>query len=307
MKEDGVAAVRNTIEAAFESAQANEPQIAVQQFALSRTQALNLVGTDELEAAISREHATYARERTMYRDFHPPKAGASRHVLVMGDSLGLPRPNDNEGAKKGADRTYTGRIYEKYPDRSVTSMCQRFFTTTEVRNLLFENVDLGRDSDFLLHVGLNDCANRMFLENERIALSFLDPDTRNRLIDFSRKYRRDIIIRLPPHHYVPPAQFRDNLSAIVSMLQARNAKRIILTTIILPPAKSWPGTPSMNRNFAAYNLDIMNTVYDYGIDLMDFDRHIWQAQNRKVLLPDGMHLTDAGHQLFADKCDPFLR
>ncbi|MCK0122130.1 SGNH/GDSL hydrolase family protein [Loktanella sp. F6476L] len=307
MTEDGAAVVRATIETAFESAQAHEPQIAVQQFALARTQVLSLVDADKLDAAISREHATYARERTMYQNFYPPKAGSSRHVLIMGDSLGLPRPNDNKGEKKGAERTYTGLIYEKYSDRSVTSMCQRFFTTTEVRSLLFENADLGRDSDFLLHVGLNDCANRMFLENERIALSFLDPDTRNRLIEFSRKYRRDIIMRLPPHHYVPPTRFRDNLSAIVSMLRTRNARRIILATIILPPAKSWPGTPSMNRNFAAYNLDIMNTVYDHEIDLLDFDRHIWQAQNRQVLLPDGMHLSDAGHQLFTDKCDPFLR
>lgn len=284
-------------------AQAGSIEIAVHQFLFARTKALHYADPVKLAEKIADEHAAYARERERHRAMLAAKPDAVRKVLIMADSLGLPRPDDEAESV----RTYSGLIYDRYPDLSVDSFCQRFFTTQNVREELTEDPELGRDSDFVLHVGLNDCANRMFLENERIALSFLSPNTRNNMVAFARNYRRDILIRLPPHHYVSPVQFSENLAAIVDILRARNAGKIVLTSIILPPAKSWPGTPGINRNFAAYNLEIMNTVHNKDVYLMDMDRHVWQAQDRGVLLSDGMHLAEAGHQLFCDKCDPYLR
>jgi len=295
--------IEATIDAAIASAEAGSLDIAVKQFSLARTQALHLADPEELAKKIASDHAAYVRERNQFRALFPAKPAGTRNVLIMSDSLGLPRPDDIEGEAQ----TYTNLINERYPDLNVTSLCQRFATTQNVRDELTADPDLGRDSHFVLHVGLNDCANRMFLENERIALSFLKPMTRDKLIDFTRKYRRDIIQRLPPHHYVNPTEFRQNLDAIIDLLRARNADKIVLTTIILPPAKSWPGTPGINRNFAAYNLEILNAVHDRDALLLDLDRHVWQAQKQGVLDPDGMHLADKGHQLFCNKCDPYLR
>lgn len=297
------AEIATEIDTAFSHAEAGAIDVAVHQFAFARTKALHYADPVGLANKIAEENAAYARERERHRASFAPKPKATRKVLIMADSLGLPRP-DGEAAPV---RTYSSLIYDRYPELDVDSFCQRFFTTQNVRAALDEDPDLGRASDFVLHVGLNDCANRMFLENERIALSFLSPDTRNKLIAFTRKYRRDIILRLTPHHYVTPTQFRENLAAIVDVLRARNAGRIVLTSIILPPSKSWPGTPGINRNFANYNLEIMNTVHNKDAFLMDMDRHVWRAQNRGVLVSDGMHLSEAGHQLFCDKCDPFLR
>jgi lysophospholipase L1-like esterase len=299
--------IKAIIEDAFSNAEANKLDLAVQQFAFARAQALHLAHPAKLTAKIAAEHAAYTREREHYRGYFPMKENTDSHVLIMGDSLGLPRPDDKVGEKDGVERTYSGLIYDKYPDLSVTSICQRFFTTQNVRTMLEDDTELGRDAHFLLHVGLNDCAKRMFLENERISLSFLTVETRNRLIAFTRKYRRDIILRLPPSHYVSPEEFRDNLTVIISLLKARNVQKIILTTIILPPARSWPGTPNINHNFAKYNLEIMEVAERHGALLLDMDRHVWQAQNRGVLLADGMHLSDAGHKLFCVKADPYLR
>lgn len=297
------AEIAASIDAAVAHAEARSLDMAVHQFAYARAQALYYADPAALARKITDEHAIYAREREHYRAMFPPKPGGTHDVLIMADSLGLTRPDD----KDGAQRTYSGLIHDRYPDLSVTSICQRFFTTRDVLDLLIANPDLGWNSHFVLHVGLNDCANRMFLENERLALSFLTAATRNKMIEFTRKYRREIILRLPSHHYVSLIQFRQNLLAIIDLLRTRKADKIVLTTIILPPSKSWPGTPGINRNFAAYNLEILNAVHDKDALLLDMDRHVWQAQNRGVLVSDGMHLSDAGHQLFCDKCDPYLR
>ena len=291
------------IDAAYASVEAGAIEIGLQQFVLARTQALHLADPVALAQKLASDTAAYVRHRDVFRAAFPPKPDATRKVLIMADSLGLPRPDEPDRI----DATYTGHIDARYPDLSVTSMCQRFATTQTVLETLRADPALGQDSDFVLHVGLNDCANRMFLEDERIALSFLSKTTRDKMIEFTRKYRREIILRLPPHHYVPPVAFRQNLISIVELLKTRNVGKVILTTIILPPAKSWPGTPGMSRNFAAYNLEIMDAVHHYDACLLDMDRHVWQAQNRGVLLPDGMHLADGGHQLFCDKADPFLR
>ncbi|WP_107498425.1 SGNH/GDSL hydrolase family protein [Thalassobius sp. I31.1] len=295
--------ITEKIDAAHAHAQEGAMEIAVQEFSLTRSSVLHLADAAALADRIASEKAAYARERERFRAGIAPKTDGTRKVLIMADSLGLPRPDDPDGTVL----TYSKLIDQTYSDLSVDSFCQRFFTTKDVRDALAADPDLGRDSHFILHVGLNDCANRMFLEPERIALGLLTPATRNKIIDFSRKYRRQIILDLPPHHYVPLAQFRENLDVIVHLLRARNVGKIILSSIILPPARSWPGTPGINRNFALYNMEIMHAVHDHGALLLDMDRHIWQAQNRGVLNADGMHLAEGGHDLFCKKCDPYLR
>lgn len=299
--------VRDAIDLAFERAEAGQREIAVLQFALARTLSFRLADPSALKTVQDKDRSAYVKEREVYRKLIPEKPDASRKLLLIADSLGLPRPNDKEGPLKGAERTYTGLIDAKFEELRVTSICQRFLSTTEVVDLLQEDEDLGRGSDVLIHVGLNDCANRMFLEAERLSLALLSVDTRKRVIEFSRLYRRDILQNLPPHHYTTIENFRKNLDMCVSLLKERDAGRITLTTIILPPARSWPGTPGMNRNFATYNLAIMDATHRHQVGLFDLDRHIWQAQGRKVLLDDGMHLSDTGHQLFVTKCDPFIR
>lgn len=276
-------------------------------FALSRQMAVSLGDSAALARRIENNERVLVGEREEYRRLVADQRSADRRLLVIGDSLGLPRPDSKDGPLDGASDTYPAMLLEELPEHSVDSVCQRYFTTDHVVDLLREEPDLGADSDVVVHVGLNDCANRMFLERERIAINLLPEDVRDRIVGFAQKYRRVILRSLPPYHYVDPDSFRTNLDMVVGTLRARNAGRIALATIILPPIRFWPATPGLNRNFANYNLMIMDAVARHDAVLFDVDRHVWARQHEDVLLPDGMHLSTEGHRLFARELAALLR
>lgn len=307
MTEDALVPIREEIAKAYALAADQKPRLAVRSFARSRELVLEVIPTAEINSAVAREHANYKKEREVYRRLLRNRHTEGDKIVLFGDSLGLARPEEKTGVTLGCNLTYPWFITSARPPHQVDSVCQRFFTTDFVLAELEADPDLGRDASVIIHVGLNDCATRMFLERERIALALIPEDLRMQIVGFSQKHRRDIINYLPPHQYVPPARFRANLTKIAVILQERQARKIILTTIILPPAKSWPGTPGINRNFAAYNLEIMDAVQRHDLTLFDFDRHVWQAMHQDVLVEDGMHLSTAGHTLFAQKAMALLR
>ncbi len=290
--------VAGTIAYAFAIAQAGKAELAVNAFSLARQIAVSQANPAKLAARVAADVARYRRERDEFRArFKSAQSNSGEQILIVSDSLGLPRldqPSDGTG------RTYSGLLAGADHARKVTPICQRFFTTDNVLAELQQEETLGRESDVVIHVGLNDCANRMFLTEERLALGLLSPETNKRVVDFARRYRSDILRYLPSRHYVPLEKFRSNLDAITTILKSRGARNIIFATTILPPSKFWAATPGINRGFALYNVEIMDAAHRHDVTLLDVDRIMWENQHRQPLLPDGMHLSDLGHKLFAD-------
>lgn len=300
------AQIAEAMDRAESLAQAGALRPAVQAFALARALVVDLPEPGVLAAIVARNEKVYREERERHRRAIAARRSSGRGLVIFADSLGLPRPVPR-GAAPQEDRVYPELIADALPDRSISSLCQRFFTTDHVRQELEADPTLGAEGDVLIHVGLNDCANRMFLEQERLALDLLSLELNQRVVEFSRRYRRAILTDLPARHYVAPERFSANLHAILALLRARKAGRVVLATIILPPVRSWPGTPFINLNFASYNLRIMEAARTNGALLFDVDRHIWQAQHLDALLADGMHLASEGHRLFAREALALLR
>ena len=272
---------------------------AVQAFALARALCVDLAGPATLGRIVARNEAIYRAERETHRAAIAARRPEGRGLVIFADSLGLPRPVPKGGAPI-EQRVYPELLADALPDRAVTSIAQRFFTTAHVLSELQADPSLGSEgADIILHVGLNDCANRMFLEYERLSLDLLPEDVSARVVTFSQKNRRAILRHLAPRHYVSPEMFAANLDAILALLKARGAGRVLMATIILPPVRSWPATPGLNMNFGNYNRAIMTAAWRHEAILFDIDRHIWQAQHRDALLPDGMHLATEGHRIFA--------
>lgn len=300
MTEDTQDLMREQIARATIWAEAGKISLAVQGFALAREMAVALIAPEKLRQTILAERAGFVRERDLFRTMIEERGNESGKVLILGDSLGLPRPPNKTGPDLGAAKTYPWLLGDRLAGHRVTSLCQRFFTTQDAYDVLRAEPELGAGAKVVLHLGLNDCANRMFQENERLALSLYPEDIRTPIVNFAQKYRREILRLLPSRHYVTRDMFRTNLDAIAELLRQRNAQKIVLATIILPPAKFWPATPGVNANFGAYNQEIMNAALRHNALLLDIDRHVWQAINQNALLADGMHLSDFGHTIFAD-------
>jgi lysophospholipase L1-like esterase len=306
-KFDLVAAITAEMEQAHGFGADKKIEVAVQSFAKARKMAHDLCNPVALKRAIAAEAGKNIAERLSYLEIIRRGERSGRAITVFADSLGLPRPEEKSGPHQGAETCSSWLLGEAFPDRPIISHSQRFFTTDHVLAMLFEDPDLGRGSDVVLHLGLNDCANRMFLEAERISLSLLPEPLRTSIVLFSQRYRAAILKYLPPRHYVPLEKFRSNLLTIAELLKKRHVGKIVLSTIILPPPRSWAGNPDMNRNFSAYNYQIMDVAQIHGLKLLDIDRFIWWESARQPLLPDGMHLSAAGHQLFSEKCAELLR
>lgn len=294
------------IDRAFTLAARGAEAAAALSFSLVREMCVSLCDGAALTRRIENNTAGFVRERELYRELIAQLRSGSRELLVLGDSLGLPRPDDKSGPTMGADGTYSTLILDRLPDHGVQSYCQRFFTTRHVLELLQERADLGGSSDVVVHVGLNDCANRIFLEHERISLDLLPPETKEKVVNFGQQHRRLILRNLPSSHYVTPEEFRSNLETVLALLRGRGARRVVLATIVLPPARFWPATPGINRNFGQYNLIMMEVAARHGGLLLDIDRHVWARSQQDVLLPDGMHLSRSGHELFADELAALL-
>lgn len=271
---------------------------AVHAFALARSLVVGLAGPAVLASISSRNEQVYRAERERHRSAIAARRPEGRGLVIFGDSLGLPRPVPR-GGQPLEDRVYPELIADARPGRAISSLCQRFFTTDHLLQELQADATLGAGADVIIHVGLNDCANRMFLESERLALDLLPEALSAQIVEFSRRHRRAILTDLPARHYVAPERFSANLDACLALLKRRKANRVMLTTIILPPVTSWASTPYIHMNFASYNLRIMEAARRNEALLFDFDRRIWQAQHLEALLPDGMHLASEGHRIFA--------
>lgn len=308
MQENTLETLRMQIEMAHELASSGRAEAGVHLFAAARDYASREVDQAKLNAEIARQTGLHHKEREQYRkDVADSAASAAdpRPMVVISDSLGLPRPTAMESARKGAEHIYANLL--GVSGRRVDPICQRFFTTGDAVALLQDNPDLGRDSDVVIHLGLNDVARRMFLERQRISLLFVPGEIREKIVGFAQKYRRDILKFLPALYYTPPEAFTANLELICVQLKQRQAHRIALTTIILPPPRFWSATPSMALFFGRYNQEIMSAAYRHGVLVFDFDRHVWANLHLAPLETDGMHLSTFGHRLFSQELKTLIR
>jgi lysophospholipase L1-like esterase len=295
------------IERAHDWASKGKTLLAVQSFALVRVMCVEFADPQALAAAVAREKTTFSKERETYRDMIEKRRVSNDKLVVFADSLGLARPNNKTGADMGASRCYPWLLVDAMPGKSVTSLCQRYYTTRDVLEQIVTDQKLGADADIVIHVGLNDCANRMFTEEQRLSIALLPDELGKNIVQFAQQRRRDILRNLPAQRYIQIEQFRSNLDSILTLLRSRNARKIILATIVLPPSKFWGATPGVNQNFAAYNLEIMAAAYRHDGLLMDIDRHVWEAQHLSSLNEDGMHLSDKGHQIFTENVARLLK
>lgn len=294
------------IEQAWTLAERGVADVAALAFAQARAMVLSLADPAARRRVVGGNLAALTREREGYRDRIARKRTGDRRLVILADSLGLPRPDDKGGVDQGAERTYPMLLLDRLPQHSVDSYCQRYFTSRDVLDLLHDDPTLGAGADVVLHIGLNDCANRMFLEPERLTLDLLPAETKDRIVGFAQRYRALVLANLPSYHYVAPHDFDANLHAILELLAQRRARRVVVATIILPPIRFWGATPGIQRNFGRYNQMLMAAAAEHGAVLFDLDRHVWARQHESVLLPDGMHLALAGHHLFADEVAALL-
>lgn len=301
---DGIGTVIASAHAAAEKGNMDE---AVRWFSLCRTLLTTIAPAAALKKRVEANEQGRRREATKFQKVISERAAsdAGTRVAIFADSLALPRPEEMNAFPENLESTYPGIINARLQAEptlqgaSVWAHCERYFTTDDLIKLLSEHPESVRDAHVLVHLGLNDCAVRMYMDDQRLAIGLLPDAIANEVLAFSSKYRGALVEAFPDFSYVPIRKFAANLHQIAQITRSENARSLTFTTTIVVPERFWPSTPGICRNFTTYNLETMNVAHQVGARVLDVDRLMWGKGVGVTLNKDGMHLSPVGHELLA--------
>lgn len=163
-----------------------------------------------------------------------------------------------------------------------------------------ERVELIQPDIVVIHVGIVDCAPRVFLQMENKIISKLKPAFFQKLIlDFVNKHRRSIIQLRPNRVYIPLDQFQAALKKIVKNSQRDQVKALVLINIITPPDSLEYRSPGFQKSVEQYNHVLADQIDQPWIHLLDINRVIQQNGGPENLTIEGIHINSLGHELLA--------
>ena len=223
-------------------------------------------------------------------------------IVIIGDSLQLPRPLETQASNYGIDKTTTYKM-NKNGLKTIT-WGQRFLTTQK----LIDNWDLMvediRDKHLVIHLGLNDCAPRIFLEEQRLSLREYPREVNSRIVDFGRVYRKEIIENQKEHCYVPFKDFKRNILSIATKAEEASVKSLTFINIINfldSHEKDSPGSQQISKK---YNKELLSLKKKYNfIDVINLNDIVHEIGFSECVLEDNMHLSHFGHEVLATKLE----
>ncbi|WP_318867673.1 GDSL-type esterase/lipase family protein [Sinorhizobium meliloti] len=270
---------------------------AIPHFCAARSELVPYVNSQRLAAAVSSESRKLGDESRAFEALAADRENLTGpRTVLLSDSLGLPRAGPGEA--DCFEKTYAGLILHARRG-PVQPIFRRLGTTWDVVDGLVNRASLA-GADVMIHIGLNDCAVRMFKEKERIALTLVSEYLRERFLRFVKAYRSKIVLSDLDYTYTPLHVFRDRLSRSVQIARRSRARSISIATIVQPPETFAVRTPRMAWNFNRYNSVVREVAEQNGITLIDINGLCHHHGKEKTLSADGMHLSAAGHTLMAD-------
>lgn len=301
----------NTIESLIDEAyilvEADETEQAANQFHTARRLLVSGIEPKQMRKKLLHVRVNFAREAREYKDeliAHVEKENLFEKVVIISDSLALPRPLEMKGQRHGLELAYPYWLQEKIKDegKAVISWGQRYMTT----QLFLDNYDtisqeVGgfSNADMVIHIGLNDYVERMFLEEERIAMDMLPSIIKEKMAKFAQKHRMMILDNQDDYAYVPSGKFRENIENIILKLRQDNVKSIMFVNQIALPMDRWKYTANYIYIFTRCNMVFYEMSKKYGVKIVDIDRLVWQNGLKQMLNDDMMHLGLEGHKMLS--------
>jgi lysophospholipase L1-like esterase len=230
-------------------------------------------------------------------------------IVILADSLALPRP-ENEG-KIPYEATYPYLLERSLRQKAsvapqVIERGMRRRTIEYVLDDWLEMVELRKPDILVVHVGIVDCAPRIFLRREGRFIARLRPVHLPRFIfKFAGKHRRRIVT-LRPRVYVPAERFRRHLAEVAEKAAAAGIKSLVLINIITPPDALEQRSPGFQQNVRIYNRILEEEARRPGIHLVDINGLVEKKGGAENLLPDGIHINEAGHKLLARELETHI-
>ena len=224
----------------------------------------------------------------------------------MADSLAMAREGETNVAYETTypyllDQWLRQRFGSQAPLVSERGMRRR--TIEYVLDEWYELVDLRKTDVVVVHVGIVDCAPRVFLRRERQFVENLRPGFLRRFIlDYVHRHRR-AVVNMRKKVYVPPERFNALVGQVMAKAKASELRSLVIVNIITPPAEMDERSPGFIRNVGIYNEILRTHAEANGAHLIDIDRLIKEAGGVEQLTVDGIHINEAGHKMLAQEIE----
>jgi lysophospholipase L1-like esterase len=224
-------------------------------------------------------------------------------IAILADSLALPR--QEEGGDTPYEATYPYLLEKKLrqldSETIVIERGMRRRTIEDVINDWVEIVELRKPEAVIVHVGIVDCAPRVFLRRERSFVERLRPaPVRTTILNFAHNYRREIVT-YRKKVYVSPERFAAGVKKVIELARSCNVQSLQFVNIIAPPATIEERSPGFLHNVEMYNRILESNASEPWIRLVDLNRRVAENGGTEALTVDGIHLTAQGHQILADE------
>jgi len=211
-----------------------------------------------------------------------------KKIIILGDSLGLPRP------ELSFEKTYPYLLQEKVLNKyHMISKHKRANDTKWQVNALYDDVELYKPDVVVIHLGVVDCAPRLFYRKEKILFHYINKVIP--IVEFMSKYRFFLTKKLPKV-YVNTVNYKINMTKIIDYLEERDIQ-IIVVGISKTSMENRKKSYGYNENILKYN----NILEEILVDKKEIKFVDMYQYGEDVLLEDGHHLNEQGSLLLANE------
>ncbi len=211
-----------------------------------------------------------------------------KRVVIIGDSLSMPRPNDFILYED----TYPYLLQQRYEVINRSRRANDTKQQSSEQNLL-DDIELLNPDIVIIYLGIVDCAPRLFTKNESRILSLIPSYLRNKIVSlFSKK--RMLITKIRKISYVDKYMFKKNLLKIIERI---GSDRKIIFINIKECKKLDEKSFSFNKQIRDYNNIISEFSKKSNVNLIDVNH----LNITYPLLDDNIHISKEMHLCLHDK------
>ena len=226
-------------------------------------------------------------------------------IAILADSLALPR--EDVGGEEMLEVTYPFLLDQSLRRQFGNSAPFVYERGTRRRTIEYvlddwnEQVELKKPDVVIVHVGIVDCAPRVFLRREGAFVANIRiPWVRDRILKFAHDHRKAIVERRRKV-YVPLWRFEKLIEEVVRKARETAVKSLVFINIIDPPDSVEERSPGFQKNVIAYNRVLQAQTKHDLVSLIDLNRMIHDEGGSSALTVDGIHLNERGHVLLANE------
>ena len=223
-------------------------------------------------------------------------------IVIFGDSLALPR--EDVGGDKMLEVTYPFLLDQSLRRQFgaaapiIFERGMRRRTIEYVLDEWNELVELRKPQIVIVHVGIVDCAPRVFLRREAsLVANIRFARLGDRIFKFTHDHRRRIV-QFRRKVYVPLPRFERLVQQVVEKARQAEVQLLVFVNIIRPPDSVEERSPGFQSNVIAYNQVLQTQTKHSFVSLIDLN-----AMVNETLTVDGIHLNERGHALLAKQLE----